>query len=77
MSEQPKSTAERITDTKEEGVGEMARSERSYKAAAHNPTNSPEARLHAAQELDRLQKERTGHGVDVEKEAQVGGPSHD
>ncbi|KAI9139124.1 hypothetical protein BKA69DRAFT_1168578 [Paraphysoderma sedebokerense] len=47
------------------------RSERSYKAAAHNPSNTPEGRLHAAEKLAELVEKRTGEHIDPEKEAHI------
>ncbi|GES74214.1 hypothetical protein GLOIN_2v1585099 [Rhizophagus clarus] len=41
-----------------------ARSERSYKAAAHNPSNTEEGRLHAAEKLSELHEQRTGESLD-------------
>ncbi|GBC10215.1 hypothetical protein RclHR1_09440010 [Rhizophagus clarus] len=49
-----------------------ARSERSYKAAAHNPSNTEEGRLHAAEKLSELHEQRTGESLDPKYEASVG-----
>ncbi|CAG8545986.1 2317_t:CDS:2 [Diversispora eburnea] len=48
------------------------RSEKSYKAAAHNPGNTPEGRLHAAEKLAELHEERTGERIDPQYEASIG-----
>ncbi|CAG8471136.1 6702_t:CDS:2 [Acaulospora colombiana] len=48
------------------------RSEKSYKAAAHNPTVSHEARVHAAEKLAELHEKRTGDKIDPSYEAGIG-----
>ncbi|CAG8517356.1 10060_t:CDS:2 [Acaulospora morrowiae] len=48
------------------------RSEKSYKAAAHNPTFSHEARVHAAEKLSELHEKRTGEKIDPNYEASIG-----
>lgn len=49
-------------------------SERSYLAAAHNASNSEEARKHAAQEYAKLHEARTGEKVDVNEVLAHTGP---
>ncbi|RGB38097.1 hypothetical protein C1646_756147 [Rhizophagus diaphanus] len=67
MSDNSESQAQRIkADTTE------ARSERSYKAAAHNPSNTQEGRLHAAEKLAELHEQRTGESLDPKHEATIG-----
>ncbi|KAI9139123.1 hypothetical protein BKA69DRAFT_1168577 [Paraphysoderma sedebokerense] len=48
------------------------RSERQYKAAAHNVGNTEEGRLHAAEKLAEKVEQRTGEKIDPKKEAQIG-----
>ncbi|CAH1764450.1 3617_t:CDS:2 [Entrophospora sp. SA101] len=48
------------------------RSEKSYKAVAHNPRVSHEARVNAAEKLSELHKERTGEELDPQHEASIG-----
>ncbi|CAG8707585.1 3933_t:CDS:2 [Dentiscutata erythropus] len=62
----PESQAQRIrSDTHE------ARSERSYKAASHNPTVFHEARVNAANKLSELHEQRTGEKIDPHHEASI------
>ncbi|RIA96911.1 hypothetical protein C1645_753758 [Glomus cerebriforme] len=49
-----------------------ARAERSYKSAAHNPSNTAEGRLHAAEKLAELHEQRTGESLDPQYEASIG-----
>ncbi|KAG9290416.1 hypothetical protein G9A89_007147 [Geosiphon pyriformis] len=65
--EAPESHAQPVkADTHEE------RSERSYKAVAHNPTVSHEARMHAAEKLAEMHEARTGEKIDPANEAAIG-----
>ncbi|CAG8792902.1 31345_t:CDS:2 [Gigaspora margarita] len=65
--EVPESQAQRVrSDTQEQ------RSEKSYKAAAHNPTVSHEARVSAAHKLSELHEQRTGDKIDPYHEAGIG-----
>nr|CAG8493403.1 2954_t:CDS:2 [Entrophospora candida] len=63
----PKSQAKPVTAKTHEEL-----SERSYKAAAHNPNNTPEGRLEAAKKFSKKYKERTGETIDPEYEASIG-----
>ncbi|CAG8542455.1 2934_t:CDS:2 [Funneliformis caledonium] len=67
MGDTPESQAQPVrADTEEQ------RSERSYKAAAHNPSNTAEGREHAAEKLAELHEQRTGESLDPKKEAEIG-----
>ncbi|KAI9005918.1 hypothetical protein BC832DRAFT_457710 [Gaertneriomyces semiglobifer] len=48
-----------------------SRSERSYKAAAHNEGNYIAGRLHAAEMYAKLHEERTGEKIDPKHEASL------
>ncbi|KAJ3082308.1 hypothetical protein HK102_001789 [Quaeritorhiza haematococci] len=49
-----------------------ARSERSFKSKAHDPTISHEARVHAAEKFSELHEKRTGEHIDPKDEYSIG-----